>query len=83
MDGLAIYDSLAGIDLAERIHEASDWREFTLYRAAPRAGSVTLTFALTGMGEAWLDDVTVNLLEPAVSQARSQDPGARWQAKHE
>jgi hypothetical protein len=80
MDGLAIYDSLAGIDLAERIHESNDWREFTLYRAAPRTGSVTLTFALTGIGEAWLDDVTVNLLEPAASQAQSPSSGVQWQA---
>jgi len=69
LDGLIVYDSLAGMDLAARIHESPDWREFTLYRAAPRAESVTLTFALTGIGEAWLDDVTVNVLEPAAQQA--------------
>ncbi len=76
MDGLVIYDSLAGVDLAERIHETNDWREFTLYRAAPHDGSVTMTLALTGIGEAWLDDVTVNLLEPAASQAPSPSSGA-------
>jgi hypothetical protein len=78
MDGLVIYDSLAGMDLAERIHETNDWREFTLYRAAPHDGSVTITLALTGIGEAWLDDVTVNLLEPAASQAQSSSSGGPW-----
>ena len=69
LDGLLIYDSLAGTALAERMLNAPDWREFTLYRAAPRDGTVTMTMALTGIGEVWLDDVTVNLLEPAVRQA--------------
>ncbi|MHB8862790.1 MAG: hypothetical protein ACYC6N_10315 [Pirellulaceae bacterium] len=71
MDGLLIYDSLAGTALAERILVAPDWREFTLYRAAPRNGAVTVTMALTGIGEAWLDDLTVNLLELPVRQARA------------
>ncbi len=70
LDGLLIYDSLGGSDLAERVLIAPDWREFTLYRAAPRDGTVTVTLALTGIGEVWLDDVTVNLWEPPVRQAR-------------
>ena len=70
LDGLLIYDSLAGTALAERVLNAPDWREFTLYRAAPRDGTVTVTMALTGIGEVWLDDVTVNLLEQPVRQAR-------------
>ena len=37
-----------------------------------------LTMALTGIGEAWLDDVTVNLLELPVRQASrlTMDSGA-------
>ncbi len=70
MDGLLISDSLAGEDLAERIVQTRDWYEFTLYRAAPRSGVVTVTFALSGMGEAWIDDVTVHLLGASTSQAR-------------
>jgi len=74
VDGLLIYDSLAGADLAERILAAPDWREFTLYRAAPAKGTATLTFALTGIGEAWLDQVTVNVLEPAPPGGTTSEP---------
>lgn len=35
------------------------WQEFTLYRVAPQAGPLTVTFALTGLGECWLDDITI------------------------
>ncbi len=80
-DGLMIYDSLAGTDLAERVQEARDWREFTLYRAAPCDGSVTITFALTGVGEAWLDSVTINLLEPAAPHTPSRPDDTPWQAQ--
>jgi hypothetical protein len=73
LDGLLIYDSLTGTALAERILETPDWREFTLYRAAPRDGSVTLTMALTGIGEAWLDDVTINLLVLPLRQAQANN----------
>lgn len=63
-DGLLVYDSLGGIALAERITQSGGWREFTLYRVAPRDGRVQLTFALSGIGEAWIDDVSVQLAMP-------------------
>ena len=68
MDGLLIYDSITGLELAERIQASADWREFSLYRAATRDGAFRVTAALSGMGEAWLDDVTVNLLGMPGSQ---------------
>lgn len=58
IDGLLIIDSLAGEALAERVGQTHGWQEFTLYRVAPRTSTLTVTFALTGLGEAWLDDVT-------------------------
>ena len=58
-DGLMIVDSLSGESLAERISQTSGWQEFTLYRISHQQGGVTLTFALSGFGEAWLDEVTV------------------------
>jgi hypothetical protein len=63
-DGLLIYDSLGGLPLAERITQSGEWREFTLYRAAGRDGEVTLSFALSGRGEAWIDDVTIQATTP-------------------
>jgi hypothetical protein len=63
IDGsLLVYDNLAGASLAENIVHSPAWREFTLYRAVPRDGEVFLTFALAGLGEALIDDVTIELV---------------------
>jgi hypothetical protein len=61
-DGLLIIDSLGGEPLAERIRETTGWRAFTLYRVAPKTGYITLTIALTGVGEAWIDDLAIEPL---------------------
>ena len=63
LDGLLIIDSLGGLPLAERIEPTKGWQEFTLYRMATRGEELTVTFALTGLGEVWLDDVTVSPIE--------------------
>ena len=63
-EGLLIFDSLTGPSLGERIYATHGWREFTLYRAVPENGDLVLSFALTGIGEAWLDDVSVSLIDP-------------------
>jgi hypothetical protein len=62
VDGLLIVDSISGEPLAERIGQTNGWREVTLFRAVPRTQPLAVTFALTGLGEAWLDDFTVLLL---------------------
>ena len=63
VDGLQIIDSLGRLPLAERIGQTRGWKEFTLYRAATQQGSLTVTFALSGLGEAEIDGVTI---EPIV-----------------
>jgi len=63
-DGLLIVDSLAGEALAERIGRTDGWQEFLLFRAAPRAGPMCGTFALSGLGEARLDDVSIQVFQP-------------------
>ncbi len=63
VDGLTILDSFTGEALAERIGQTTAWKEFVLYRAAPADGPLTLTFALSGLGDAYLDDVSVRLVE--------------------
>lgn len=74
-DGLLIFDSHGGPTLGERVVHAPDWREFTLYRAAIDSNPLTLTFALTGLGEAWLDDVSVTVLDLGpVDSARVPSP---------
>jgi hypothetical protein len=65
VDGLLIFDSLSGEALAERIGETTGWQPFTLYRIATHTGPMTVTFALSGVGEAWIDDVTIQTLRPA------------------
>jgi hypothetical protein len=59
VDGLLVIDSLGGEPLAERIGQSHTWREFTLYRAALESGSMTVRFALSGLGTAEVDEVTV------------------------
>ena len=63
VDGLLLIDSLSGEALAQRVNTTDVWRQFTMYRAAPRSGPMNLTFALTGMGEVWIDDVTIQVIK--------------------
>jgi hypothetical protein len=60
--------------LADRIRVTDGWREFVLYRAASRDDHVTVTFALTGLGEAWLDDVTIALHDPISAEPIRESP---------
>jgi hypothetical protein len=79
IDGLMIIDSLGGEPLAERIGETNGWKQFVLYRAATSTGNMTVTFALTGLGEACIDDVSVRLVRrgganPAADSAAARMP---------
>jgi len=59
VDGLLIAESIGGEALAYRTGATDGWQHFTLYRVATRSGPISLTIALTGLGEAWIDDVTI------------------------
>jgi hypothetical protein len=61
---LLVYDNQAGIELAERLRNSREWREFTLFRAVPSDGEFKLHFALVGSGEIYLDDVTLDFSPP-------------------
>jgi len=68
VDGLLVFDSLGGPALAERVGTTSSWRRLVLYRIVPAdAGDepFTVTFALTGLGEARIDDVSIRVLDRA------------------
>ena len=65
IDGLMILDSLTGEALAERIKRTEGWQEFTLYRGVPQSGRFAVTFALTGLGEASIDDVQIEVRDPS------------------
>lgn len=83
LDGLLILDSLGREPLAERIGKTEGWREFTMYRAAPASGPWQVTIAMTGLGEAWIDGVTVELLrspprnQPRLSRGQRTYPAAQ------
>ena len=74
-DGLAIYDNLGGWDLAERVQQGTGWREFVFYRAAKGDRPLVISFALTGMGEVWIDDLSVALWDPVTGPVGT--PAAR------
>ena len=78
-DGLMITDSLGGEALAERIPVTPGWQEFTLYRGASKDSDVTVTFSLTGYGQALIDEVTIRTIDlpKKVREARKQVREAR------
>jgi hypothetical protein len=63
-EGLLVFDSIGGAELGDRVRLTQGWRELTIYRAVPESGSLTVTFALTGLGEASIDDLSISLLDP-------------------
>jgi hypothetical protein len=66
VDGLMVFDSLGGPALAERVGPTADWRRLVLHRiVTPEAAGepLVVTFALSGLGEARIDDVAVRVLE--------------------
>ena len=73
-DGLLVIDSITGRTLAERIHAKDEWQEFALYRACPQSGPVRVTFALSGMGTAHVDDVSIQVLGSAPAPVATSTP---------
>jgi hypothetical protein len=62
-DGVLIFDSLGGQTLALRMKPSAEWQPFTLFRVVPEDSLLTVTMALTGLGDAWIDDVQIALLD--------------------
>lgn len=58
-DGLVCYDSVGGEPLALRLSSTPGWKQYHLYRRVPTHGKVAVTFALTGLGSALIDDVQI------------------------
>lgn len=74
-DGVMVFDSIGGQALASRIVSADGWRQFTLFRVVPEDTTLTLTLALTGIGEAWIDDLDIAVLDlPAPRERPSREP---------
>ncbi len=62
VDGLQIFDSLGGMPLAIRFQQTGSWQPFRVVRVAPTDTEMTITFALSGLGKAQIDQVSVRQL---------------------
>jgi hypothetical protein len=76
-DGALLFDSVGGEALAVRLTGATKWRRYAFYREVPASGKVSVTMALTGLGEAYFDDVKI---EPLVARD-APAPQARTAAR--
>ncbi len=65
VDGLLVFDSFGGPALAERVGQTKAWRRLVLYRMVPADTTepLVVTFALTGLGTARLDNVAIRVIE--------------------
>jgi hypothetical protein len=71
-DGLSIIDSIGGPSTALDVTQpGAPWRPLVIDRVATETGDFAVTFALTGIGEASIDDVVIEPIVPAVRQAGS------------
>ncbi|MEX0866240.1 MAG: hypothetical protein WD030_02710 [Pirellulales bacterium] len=59
VDGLLVIDSVGGPAHCLRLGHSVDWQEFSFFRRATADGAISVTFALSGIGDAWIDDVTL------------------------
>ncbi|MEM9353263.1 MAG: hypothetical protein AAGA92_09635 [Planctomycetota bacterium] len=77
-DGLLVFDSIGGLELATRIEGAPSWRKTKLWRTVPVDGTVRVTFALAGVGVAEVDSFAVRRLNlkqgPAVASRGPRPP---------
>ena len=79
VDGLLVYDNIGGRDLALRIHAAEPWTRFEFLRAAWSSGPMALTWELTGAGEVWLDEVSVEVHDGRPLPTQSITPSRQAQ----
>jgi hypothetical protein len=69
--GLIVRDSIGGELLQFRTTQAIPaWREVVLFRRVPEDGELTVTLGFSGVGDAYFDDLRVELL----SEGRSAPP---------
>lgn len=74
VDGLQIFDSLGGEELAVRIRSSPSWQPFRLVRAVEADAEVIVTIALTGLGTAQVDDLAFRVLRPAAAPPLAVSP---------
>jgi len=63
LDGSMFYDSLGGPTAALRWRNVSDWKKFEVIREVTATSELTLTMALSGLGDIRFDDLEIILLD--------------------
>ncbi len=79
LDGALFYDSLGGASAALRWRTVADWKEFEVVREVPETTELTLTMALSGLGEIRFDDLRIIPLDvdsPPAANMIKNTPGA-------
>lgn len=67
LDGAMFYDSLLGPGAALRWRSIADWQKFELVREVPETTELTLTMALSGLGDIRFDDLQIIPLDASSS----------------
>ena len=74
-DGVLIYDSAGGEPLSVRPLAGARWQHYNLYRQVPQSGTIGVTFAITGLGLAFFDDVVIEAMAPGGGSTSSRPAG--------
>ena len=82
-DGLIVWDSIGGDTLALRFNKTNGWRQFVFYRYVPTDGLFETRFYLSGIGEAWIDDISIrpivfNTTPEVPIEQPVPTPSTRW-----
>jgi hypothetical protein len=59
LDGAVFYDSLLGSGTALHWNSTADWQQFEMIREVPETTQLTLTMALSGLGDVRFDDLQI------------------------
>ncbi len=72
-DGVLVYDSLYGRPLAVSQLGPTEWKRYTLYRPIDQDALLRIVIAMTGLGEVFLDDLTVRRILPQTAMSGTGD----------
>jgi hypothetical protein len=74
LDGAVLYDSLLGPGAALHWSATADWRKFELVREVSETTELTLTMALSGLGDIRFDDLQIVPLDVDAGPSRGTGP---------
>lgn len=77
VDGLQIVDSLGGPGMATRIKLSPNWQPFRILRGVPADSRLVLSIALSGLGRAQVDSLTIRSLQARGAMAQNAAPATR------